>query len=80
MRRLKTHLIRGGRFYKAGLYQEGELPPGIGEVEKPAPDDNDYAGRPKVATAVPPKRKIMIHLPSKQRRKGLEGHGPGRSF
>jgi hypothetical protein len=33
MLRLKTHLITGGKFYKAGLYAEGELPPGFGEPE-----------------------------------------------
>ena len=32
MIRLKTHLITGGRFYKAGLYREGDLPKGFGEV------------------------------------------------
>jgi hypothetical protein len=31
MLKLRTHLITKGRFYKAGVYKEGQLPNGFGE-------------------------------------------------
>jgi len=71
--KLRNHLIAAGRFFKAGLYREGELPDGFGEVVEPddepviskvekAPKIDSERSRFQEAESIGP-RKIRVHQP-----------------